>query len=175
MPRPDPPPNANQITSRTRHRGATQAVYYRDSRGREPVNDWLEALLATKPAAVAKLDDFVEEYLNNRRADDPPPEFRLTSQIDGGLRELRVRFANTRYRLLYQRSGNLVVLLHGLEKNTGALRLPTSGSPRNGSLISGRGWTLSRSSALALPGMMRHRGAGVSGDHWLTLTGTYLL
>jgi phage-related protein len=121
MPRPDPPPNANQITSRTRHPGTTQAVYYRDSRGREPVNDWLEALLATKPAAVAKLDDFVEEYLNNRRADDPPPEFPLTSQIDGGLRELRVRFANTRYRLLYQRSGNLVVLLHGLEKNTGAI------------------------------------------------------
>jgi len=121
MPRPDPPPNANRITSRKRHRGTTQAVYYRDSRGREPVNDWLEALLATKPAAIAKIDDFVEEYLNSRRADDPPPEFPITSQIEGGVRELRVRFANTRYRLLYQRSGNLVVLLHGLEKNTGAI------------------------------------------------------
>jgi len=96
-------------------------VYYRDSRGHEPVNDWLEALVATNPAAAAKIDDYVEEYLNGRRPDDPPPEFPITSQIEGGLRELRVRFANTRYRLLYQRSGNLVVLLHALEKNTGAI------------------------------------------------------
>ena len=102
-------------------RGSTQAVYYRDAEGREPVNDWLESLLAKKPTAVAKIDEFVEEYLNGRRTGDPPPEFPITSQIEGGIRELRIRFANTRYRLLYQRSGNLVVLLHGLEKNTGAI------------------------------------------------------
>ena len=35
--------------------------------------------------------------------------------------ELRVRFANTRYRVLYQRSDNLVVLLHAFEKHTGAV------------------------------------------------------
>ena len=79
------------------------------------------ALLVKQPAAAAKIDDFVEEHLNSRRADGPPPEFPITSQIDGGLRELRVRFANTRYRVLYQRSGNLLVLLHGLEKRTGAI------------------------------------------------------
>jgi phage-related protein len=115
------PPKPSQIVSRLGHRGGTQAVYYRDSQGREPVNDWLEKLLATKPAAVAKIDDFVQEHLNSRRADAPPSAFPITSQIEGGLRELRVRFANTRYRILYQRSGNLFVLLHGLEKNTGAL------------------------------------------------------
>jgi phage-related protein len=98
-------------------------VYFRDAKGREPVNDWLESLLAVKPTAVAKIDDFVEEHLNGRRADDPPPEFPITSQVEGGLRELRVRFANTRYRLLYQRSGDLVVLLHGLEKNTGKIEV----------------------------------------------------
>ena len=103
------------------HRGSTQAVYYRDAQGREPVNDWLESMLAGKPAAVAKIDEFVEEHLNGSRAGDPPPEFPITSQIEGGLRELRVRFANTRYRLLFQRSGNLLVLLHGFEKNTGAV------------------------------------------------------
>ena len=118
---PDLPPDRNQIVSRLGHRGKTQAVYYRDPQGREPVNDWLEKLLATKPAAVAKIDDFVAEHLNDRGADAPPSEFPITSQIEGGLRELRVRFANTRYRLLYQRSGNLFVLLHALEKNTGAL------------------------------------------------------
>ena len=117
----DPPSNENQIASRPPHRGTTHAVYYRDSQGHEPVNGWLDALVATKPAAVAKIDDFVEEYLNGRGAHDPPPEFPITSQIEGGLRELRIRFANTRYRLLYQRSGNLVVLLHALEKNTGAV------------------------------------------------------
>jgi phage-related protein len=37
------------------------------------------------------------------------------------LRELRVRFANTRYRLLYQRSDNLVALLHAFEKDTGVV------------------------------------------------------
>ncbi|MBV9001054.1 MAG: type II toxin-antitoxin system RelE/ParE family toxin, partial [Solirubrobacterales bacterium] len=107
--------------SRTHRRGTTQAVYYRQPQGREPVNDWLAALLATKPAAVAKIDDFVEEYLNHRPAEDPPPEFPITSQIESGLRELRIRFGNTRYRLLYQRSGNLIVLLHALEKNTGGI------------------------------------------------------
>lgn len=40
---------------------------------------------------------------------------------DGELRELRVRFANTRYRVLYQRSENLMVLLHALEKDTEAV------------------------------------------------------
>ena len=96
-------------------------MYYRDAHGLEPVNAWLEKLVATKPAAVVKIDDSVAAYLNGRSADKPPPEFPITSQIEGGLRELRVRSANTRYRLLYQRSGNLVVLLHGLEKNTGEI------------------------------------------------------
>lgn len=99
--------------------GRTQAIYYRDARGREPVNDWLNRLAAVRPAAAAKIDAFVEEHLNNRGSDTPPPQFPVSSQIDGGLRELRVRFANTRFRLLYERSGNLLVLLHGLEKRTG--------------------------------------------------------
>ena len=121
MPRQDPPPSATQIASRTQRRGWTQSVYYRGSDGREPVSDWLEKLLATKPTAVANIDDFVREHLNGRSAADPPPEFPITSQIEGGLRELRVRVANTRYRLLYQRSENLLVLLHGFEKNSGAI------------------------------------------------------
>jgi phage-related protein len=121
MPRQDPPPSATQIASPTQRPGWTQSVYYRDSKGREPVSDWLEKMLATKPTVVAKIDDFVREHLNGRGAADPPPEFPITSQIDGGLRELRVRVANTRYRLLYQRSENLLVLLHGFEKNTSAV------------------------------------------------------
>ena len=96
----------------------TQAVYYRDIRGVEPVNRFIEAL---SPKPAAKIDDYVEEHLNGKPPDAPPPEYPITSQIEGGLRELRVRFANTRYRILYQRSGNLIVLLHALEKATEAV------------------------------------------------------
>jgi phage-related protein len=98
----------------------TQAVFYRDERGREPVDEFLENLLKVQPLAAAKIDDAVEEHLNGRDPRDPPPEFPLSSQIDGELRELRVRFGKTRYRLLYQRSRNLIVLLNAFEKNTGA-------------------------------------------------------
>ncbi|HVX46837.1 MAG TPA: type II toxin-antitoxin system RelE/ParE family toxin [Mycobacteriales bacterium] len=96
----------------------TQAVYYRDSDGVEPVDDFIEDL---DPKPAAKIDDFVEEYLNGRPPDAPPPEHPISSQIEGELRELRVRFARTRYRVLYQRSGNLYVLLHAFEKHTGAV------------------------------------------------------
>jgi phage-related protein len=96
----------------------TQAVYYRDEHGFEPVDAFIAAL---PPKQAAKIDGYVEEHLNGRPPDAPPPAFPVTSQIDGELRELRVRFATTRYRILHQRSGNLVVLLHAFEKNTGAV------------------------------------------------------
>jgi phage-related protein len=101
--------------------GPTRSVYYRDKDGNEPVNGWLDTLAQVAPLAAAKIDDYVEEYLNGRDPDEPPPEYPITSQIEGGLRELRVRFGHARYRVLYQRSGNLVVLLHGFEKNTGSV------------------------------------------------------
>jgi phage-related protein len=96
----------------------TQAIYYRDKRGGEPVDEFLKALPAKR---AAKIDDHVDECLNGRAPDAPPPEFPLSSQIEGELRELRIRFANTRYRVLYQRSGKLIVLLHAFEKNTEAV------------------------------------------------------
>ncbi len=105
----------------TERSGRTQAVFYRDKQGREQVNDFLEELLEAQPLAVAKIDDAIEEHLNGRDPRRPPPEFPATSQIEGELRELRVRFAKTRYRVLYQRSRNLMVLLHAFEKNTGVV------------------------------------------------------
>jgi len=108
----------------------TQAVYYRDSRGTEPVDEFIQAL---PPKRAAKIDDFVvEEHLNSQLPEAPPPAFPITSQIEGELRELRVRFANTRYRILYQRSENLMVLLHALEKETGAVPLGDSDWPGSG-------------------------------------------
>lgn len=93
-------------------------MYYRDKVGKEPVEVFLEALLATNPRAVAKIDHYVEEYLNDQGASAPPPKHPISSQVDG---ELRIRFAKTRYRVLYRRSGLLVVLLHVFEKDTGKL------------------------------------------------------
>jgi phage-related protein len=96
----------------------TQAVYYRDKRGEEPVDSFIRSLPDKR---AAKIDDYIEEYLNGRRPDAPPPDYPITSQIEAELRELRVRFANTRYRILYQRSENLIVLLHAIEKDTGSV------------------------------------------------------
>jgi phage-related protein len=98
--------------------GATRAIYYRDKHGVEPVNRFLNELPAKR---AAKIDAYVEEYLNGRPSSAPPPEHPISSQIEGDLRELRVRFAATRYRILYQRSRNLIVLLHAFEKDTGAV------------------------------------------------------
>ena len=96
----------------------TQAVYYRATDGGEPVDEFIGRLPSKR---AAKFDDYVEEYLNDRAPAAPPPGFPISSQVDGELRELRVRFGNTRYRLLYQRSGNLIVLLHAIEKHSGAI------------------------------------------------------
>lgn len=93
----------------------TQAVYYRDRTGCEPVNEFIEALPAKK---AAKIDFYVEQYLNGQPIDAPPVGYPITSQVRGELRELRVRFANTYFRVLYRRSENLHVLLHVFEKDT---------------------------------------------------------
>lgn len=99
-------------------RGRTQATYYRDERDVQPVERFINAL---PPRRAAKIEAQLEEHLNGRSADAPPPNFPITSQIDGELREFRIRFGGTRYRVLYQRSENLVVLLHAFEKNTGSV------------------------------------------------------
>lgn len=96
----------------------TQAVFYRDARGAEPVDEFIDALAARR---AAKIDMYIDEYLNGLPPEAPPPDYPITSQIEGELRELRVRFGDTRYRILYQRSANLVVLLHAIEKHTGAV------------------------------------------------------
>lgn len=77
--------------------------------------------MRTNPAAAAKIDEYVEQYLNGKVAGAPPPEHPISSQVDGELRELRIRFGKTTYRILYRRSGLLVVLLHVFEKNTDKL------------------------------------------------------
>ncbi len=81
--------------------GRTRSTYYRDARGVEPVDRFIKGLPLKQ---ATKIDQQIAEHLNGRPAEAPPPEFPITSQIEGELRELRIRFAGTRYRLLYQRS-----------------------------------------------------------------------
>lgn len=70
----------------------TQAVNYRDARGVEPVELFIDAL---PPKRAAKIDACIEEHVNGRPPDAPPPDYPVTTQIDGELRELRIRFADT--------------------------------------------------------------------------------
>jgi phage-related protein len=90
----------------------TQAVYYRDSRGRHPVDDFIETLPAKAQAAL----DATIDRLNDLNPREPPLAFPATSQVDGELRELRCHYGSELYRLLYRRSENLFVLLHAIRK-----------------------------------------------------------
>jgi phage-related protein/ribosome-binding protein aMBF1 (putative translation factor) len=90
----------------------TQAVYYRDASGHEPVDAWIDAL----PAKVALKVDNSVDLLNGLPDDAPPLTFPFSSQFDGPLRELRCHYGRRLIRVLYQRSGNLLVLLHAIEK-----------------------------------------------------------
>jgi phage-related protein len=94
-----------------------QAVYYRESNGTEPVNDFIDAL---PPERQEELD-FKISLLNRLTTTDPPLPFPHSSQVDGQLRELRCHYGRDLYRIFYQRSGSLLVLLHAIEKRTGAL------------------------------------------------------
>lgn len=95
--------------------GRTQAVYYRDRSGAEPVNAFINAL---RPVAQETIDDQID-LLNDLPGDAPPLPFPHSSRVRGPLRELRCHRGKTLYRILYRRSGTLFVLLHMIEKRTG--------------------------------------------------------
>jgi len=93
------------------------AVYYRDEHGYEPVEDYLAHL----PAEHAEAIYIAIDRLNRLLPADPPLPFPHSSQVDGPLRELRCHYGRRLYRVLYQRSDNLFVLLHILEKRSAEL------------------------------------------------------
>ena len=80
-----------------------RAVYYRDRQGREPVNDYIEAL----PVTVQSEIDWHIDLLNHLNENDPPLTFPYSSQIEGELRELRCKHGRRLYRVLYRRSRSL--------------------------------------------------------------------
>lgn len=108
----------------------TQAVFYRDEKGRQPVREFLLAQL--RPSAVETISAQINA-LNGLSSDRPPLPFPQTSQIDDGLRELRCHSGSRLYRILYRRSENLFVLLHIVRKDSRSV-------PRRDIVLAQRRW-----------------------------------
>jgi phage-related protein len=94
-----------------------QAVYYRASDGTEPVLDFVMGLDAKRRAVLLSQIG----RLNLLSDSTPHLPFPLSSQVEGELRELRCHMGAEHYRVLYQRSERLIVLLHAFRKTTGKL------------------------------------------------------
>jgi phage-related protein len=92
-----------------------QAVYYRAADGTEPVSAFIDRLSARRQVV---LDNQIER-INMLAPSNPHLPFPHSSQIEGELRELRCHYGRELYRVLYQRSRNLVILLHIFRKDTG--------------------------------------------------------
>jgi phage-related protein len=92
-----------------------QAVYYRTPDESEPVNLFIGRLSVKRQVA---LDNQIDR-LNILTLSNPHLPFPHSSQIEGELRELRCHYGRELYRILYQRSRNLIVLLHIFRKDTG--------------------------------------------------------
>lgn len=91
-----------------------QAVFYRDLTGREPVRELIVSLDAEARSAIGRQID----RLNLLSDALPHLPFPHSSQVDGELRELRCHYGRDLYRVLYRRSGRLIVLLHIFAKRS---------------------------------------------------------
>jgi phage-related protein len=95
----------------------TRVVYFRDRRGRQPVEEFIDGLAPKHQVSI----DLAIDRLNALHPNEPPLSFPATSQVDGELRELRCHYGPVLYRVLYRRSKNLFILLHILRKNSGKI------------------------------------------------------
>lgn len=91
-----------------------QAVYYRDTDGREPVREFIAALADEERAAIYKQVGRLS-LLNDRVPHLPFPH---SSQVEGELRELRCHYGRHLFRILYRRSDRLLILLHAFAKRS---------------------------------------------------------
>lgn len=98
----------------TAARSGWPVVCYRAADGTEPVDVFIDGLA---PKVQVVLDNQIERIA----LFGGQLPFPHSSQVEGELRELRCHYGNTLYRILYRRSNNLFVLLHILEKRTGAI------------------------------------------------------
>lgn len=96
------------------------AVYYRDQNGKEPVDEFIDGL---DPDRQVVLDNQIDR-LNLLDDQMPHLPFPHSSQVDGELRELRAHYGREHYRILYRRSGPLIILLHAFAKRSS--KIPTA-------------------------------------------------
>jgi phage-related protein len=94
-----------------------QAVFYRGPDGSEPVDAFIARLSVKRQVAI----DNQIDRLNMLSLSMPHLPFPHSSQVEGELRELRCHYGRELYRVLYQRSRNLLILLHIFRKDTGRL------------------------------------------------------
>lgn len=98
------------------HRPASRSkwitVYYRDRRGNEPVNDFIEALPSDHQDSIDRKID----RLNELGPMLPAPH---SKQVKEKLRRLKCDYHGLAYRILYQEAQNgFIILLHAFVKKT---------------------------------------------------------
>jgi len=89
--------------------------FFRDQGKALPVRDWMLGLPEEVRGKLIARIELLREH-------GPALDFPHTSQIEGRLRELRLRLGKTRYRVLYFFDARRIcVLLHGFAKTTQAV------------------------------------------------------
>ena len=89
-----------------------QIEFYEEPNGSQPVRIWLDRLPEEVRGKVLARIDLLADH-------GPTLDHPYTSQIEGKMREVRLRFGKTRYRVLYFFNEERVgVLLHGFTKDT---------------------------------------------------------
>jgi len=89
--------------------------FFAEDDGKLPVQVWLDSLpVEVRGKVIARIDLL--------RKEGPALDFPYTSQIEGKLREARLRMGKTRYRVLYFFDENrTAMLLHGFTKSTASV------------------------------------------------------
>ncbi len=88
-----------------------KALFYKTETGRRPTREFLSSLPLKARAKTSKWIKKLEEY----GPDLPRP---YADIVRDKIRELRVIFASTQYRLLYFFYGKYIVITHGFIKKT---------------------------------------------------------
>ena len=89
--------------------------FYQDEEGGCPVEDYIGGLPDEHQGKILQVLQMLEEW-------GPRLPFPYSSQIEGRLRELRVHFGRTLYRILYYGDAyRSFVLLHAFEKRSPAI------------------------------------------------------
>ena len=89
--------------------------FYEDEAGERPVEEFLQRLSEPEAGKILQVLQMLEEW-------GPRLPFPYSSQVEGRLRELRIHYGRTLYRVFYYADAQRTfVLLHAFEKRSQAL------------------------------------------------------